>query len=237
MIYNFEIHKNAWPDLLKNLSENTKHSNLEIKQAAIMTLGKICEKLEKSDFRLSDQEFEHILTGICVGMDKELKNWDIKKTAVSALHSSLRFLSSYMERPDMRNYVMDLLVHCCLCEDSEASLTSYQCLMDMGKIYYDFMSDVYMNVIIDVTLKGMASEDPNLVVASIEFWNMMAEEEKERKDYNSTVYTQNDAKVFGNYIQSHHLRIFGGLTDILLKSEEEDVSESGKSLHDASFKC
>lgn len=44
-IFSIDIRENSWPDLLANLSKNTQHDNLEIKKAAIMTLGEICDKL------------------------------------------------------------------------------------------------------------------------------------------------------------------------------------------------
>jgi len=43
-IFSIDIRENQWADLLTNLSQNTQHSNLEIKKAAIMTLGEICDK-------------------------------------------------------------------------------------------------------------------------------------------------------------------------------------------------
>lgn len=41
-----EFQKKSWLDLIPNLSNNLKHQDVEIKKAAILTLGFICEQLK-----------------------------------------------------------------------------------------------------------------------------------------------------------------------------------------------
>ena len=59
-MFAIDIRDNQWPDLLGNLSKNTQHENLEIKKAAIMTLGEICDKLNSMDIKLPTNDAEQV---------------------------------------------------------------------------------------------------------------------------------------------------------------------------------
>lgn len=41
-----QFQKKSWLELIPNLSNNLSHSDVEVKKAAIMTLGFICENLK-----------------------------------------------------------------------------------------------------------------------------------------------------------------------------------------------
>lgn len=122
--------------------------------------------------------------------------------------------------------------------DPDVKLESFQCLIDIGKLFYSLMNEDYMNAIINLTSKAMACDDPNIVVISCEFWNVIAEEEKEIIEYNdiNKCSGANMKKIF-NFVTKYLMTLLKGLTDILLKYEDEDTSDSGKSIHDAAFKC
>jgi len=97
----------------------------------------------------------------------------------------------------------------------------------------DYISAVLNNL----TLSAMKSDDVSIVVAAVEFWNVIAEEEKERTDYNMQVMNRTNGKVLYNHTRNNLKALLKGLTDILLKYEDEEMAESGRSIHDASFKC
>jgi len=53
--------------------------------------------------------------------------------------------------------------------------------MDVGKLFYDYMIPDYISAVLNnLTLSAMKSDDVSIVVAAVEFWNVIAEEEKER---------------------------------------------------------
>lgn len=201
-----------------NLAKNTQHQDLEIKKAAIMTLGNICDKLASSGINIPATDIESILTGICIGMAKDQQNLDIKKIAIKALHDSLRFIKNVMERQEIRDFVMDLLVNCGMSTDPDVTLLGFQCLMDAGKILYDLMNIQYISVIKDITLSKMnTNEEPDLVVAAIEFWHIIAEEEKERteqaaRDVNIGI---TPTRINHNFIIQNLNFLLKGLTDNL----------------------
>jgi len=100
------------------------------------------------------------------------------------------------------------------------------------------MNQEYMNAILNLTTQAMTSDDPNIVVAATEFWNTISEEEKEINDYNE--FNKNSGlpkKQSNSHVKTNLTALLKSLTDILLKYENEDISDSGKSIHDAAFKC
>ena len=130
----------------------------------------------------------------------------------------------------------------------EIQMAAYQCLMDVGKLFYDYMIPDYISAVLNnLTLSAMKSDDVSIVVAAVEFWNVIAEEEKERTgniltsngylDYNMQVMNRTNGKVLYNHTRNNLKALLKGLTDILLKYEDEEMAESGRSIHDASFKC
>ena len=146
-----------------------------------MTQGLICDKLALINIEQEHKDVEQILFGICVGMHKENNNMEIKLIAVKALHNALKFIKSLFQMKEISDFIMDLQIFCCMAKNPDVELAAYQCLMDIAMFFYDFMNVEYINAILtNLTLPAMKSDDVSIVVAAVEFWNVIAEEEKER---------------------------------------------------------
>jgi len=57
-IAGIEIPRKEWLDLIPNLCANSAHESIEIRHAALETLGFICEELETSDLTV---EFKNLI--------------------------------------------------------------------------------------------------------------------------------------------------------------------------------
>jgi len=106
--------KKQWEELIPNLAQNTNNPSLEIRKAAILTLGDICEKLKNEKvYRLEINQIETILMGICFGLNKDECNPEIKQIALKALRDGMNFMESVFLKEEIRNFVFALLIDLC----------------------------------------------------------------------------------------------------------------------------
>jgi importin subunit beta-1 len=90
-----ELPRKEWPDIISNLVNNTNNEQIEIKKAAMMTLGYICEALQRvAKNTIESSEMEKILYGICLGLKLEEPNEEIRLIAIKALQDSLLFMDT-----------------------------------------------------------------------------------------------------------------------------------------------
>jgi importin subunit beta-1 len=178
-ICKIEIPLKEWQDIIPILAKNTSHQDVEIKKAAILTLGYICENLKSNPGALEADKIDNILTSICLGLAPEETNLAIKQLAVKALNDSLVFMEAYFEKKEIRDFVMNLLLQNCLHDTKEIKIKGLQCLIDVTKLHYDKMLD-YVPPILKVTQAAMQSSDREVVMPAVEVWNTVATEDKER---------------------------------------------------------
>lgn len=68
-----EFQNKQWLDLIPNLANNLTHTDVEVKKAAIMTLGFLCETLKDKRLEnfLEAKQIEEVLKGILLGLKKD----------------------------------------------------------------------------------------------------------------------------------------------------------------------
>ena len=81
---------------------------------------------------------------------------------------------------------MKLLLENCIHQEKSIKVKSLQCLIDVGKIHYEQISD-YLPFILKVTAQAIISNDKEISIPSIEVWNTIAVEDKERAQNTSEV--------------------------------------------------
>jgi importin subunit beta-1 len=128
-----------WGMLLDILATNIGSEQPEIKKAAIMTLGYICELLNSDKITdLSSEKVDTLLSGICIG----LKGYsEISNTAVNALWNSIKFLKTNIQNEGLSDFIIDLLITLLMqssqAKDEETTRSILLCLGDIIKLIFD----------------------------------------------------------------------------------------------------
>ena len=84
-ISGIELPRKEWGNIIQILVNQTTNNEEEIKKAAIMTLGFICENLKDKAGSLEDEMVKQIMTGILLSMRAEQTNDEIRYLGVKAL--------------------------------------------------------------------------------------------------------------------------------------------------------
>jgi len=167
-IFTLELPKQGWPDLIPNLASNTNNEQLEIRKAAIMTLGDICEKLKHEKMQcLELSQVENIMMGICLGMKKDETHQEIKLIAVKAMRDSMAFMEPLFHKVEVRNYMAGLLIGLCQNEQDSVKIPSIQAIIEFCKYNYDRL-DQYIVALFNATSPLIISANNDLAVAATE---------------------------------------------------------------------
>ena len=204
----------TWTDLIGNITVNLKNDNPEIKKAAMMTLGYICEDLNQ--FRITDlpdEQIEFLLGGICAGLESynELTN-----TSITALSNSINFLAARLQRENVTDYIFNLLVTVLINAKKAQHLDTIMNLLnllgELCKLIYQNI-DKYYQVIIDQVLECYKLD---VIVQVNEFFNTLAICEQQ---YHKGIFENNWANIIKEAL------------DVLLALDPEEDEDSGLSKH------
>jgi len=204
----------TWGDLIGNIAMNLKNDNHEIKKAAMMTLGYICEDLNQYKITdLPDEQVEFLLGGICMGLENynELTN-----TSITALSNSINFLASRLQKENISDYIFNLLLSVLInakkAQHLETIMNLLNLLSELCRLIYENI-DKYYQVIIDQVLECFKLD---VVIQVTEFFNTLA---------NCEMATRKG--VFDN----NWSNIFKEALDVLLTLDPEEDEDSGLSKH------
>ena len=204
----------TWTDLISNITMNLKTDNPEIKKAAMMTLGYICEDLNQFKITdLPDEQVEFLLGGICMGLETydELTN-----TSISALANAVNFLAARLQKENVSDYIFNLLVNILVNAKKGHHLdTIINVLNLLGElcrlIYYNI--DKYYQVIINQVLECYKLD---VVIQVNEFF--------------CTLVSCEQSKEKGVFDDNWSLIVKEAL-DVLLALDPEEDDEAGLSKH------
>ena len=173
-----DIPVNAWPEILSVLVTNAGNTNPSYKQASIITLGYICEELDRS--HLAKPQSDQILTAIVDNLSAELIDPEIKLDALKALTHALKFAGPNFENEQERQYLIRLLCTTGQSSDVRLRVLAFQALCEIALLYYDFigsnLSDIWT-----ATFNAMTRDEENVAVLAVEFWNSVADIERARE--------------------------------------------------------
>ena len=98
----------VWFDLLNILAQNIETNEMDVKKAAVSTLGFICEYLKIDNItNLPEESVDSLIAGICNG----IKTYsEVTAKSITALLNAKYFLRSRLEREDLSDYVLQLLI-------------------------------------------------------------------------------------------------------------------------------
>lgn len=214
-----EIPLNSWPDIMAQLCEATKTAPSDAHRIAFLeTIGYICEDLQPT---LLEKDSNNILTVIVNGMKSAEPNPRVKLAAVTALRNTLDACRSNFERPDERNFIMQ--VTCELTQSPDPKLVSkaFECLVHSVTLYYDFM-DAYVPTFYTLAIQAMQSQsqESDVVLQAIELCTTIAEEEMNM--FNTEYETQEAQSKVKGFTRLGVATVVPVLLQLLAKQEDDD---------------
>eukprot|EP01091_Cochliopodium_minus_P014484 TRINITY_DN491_c0_g2_i1.p1 TRINITY_DN491_c0_g2~~TRINITY_DN491_c0_g2_i1.p1 ORF type:complete len:734 (-),score=213.11 TRINITY_DN491_c0_g2_i1:487-2688(-) len=215
-IATIELPENQWPELIGLLVTNvTKSQDNGLRQATLESLGYLCEELEPGSL---SQQANLILTAIVHGMRSEETNLDVRLAAVSAMLSTLEFISNNMKNDNERNFIMKVI-----CENTQNSLEevrvrSFQCLSEIADLYYSHLPN-YIQNIFSLTLTAITKDKETVGMQALEFWITICETELRLTDYGST------SEPVHHFINGALKYIVPNILESLTKQDEDPESE------------
>ena len=213
-----EIPKQQWVELIPILTQNvTKSQDNGLRQSTLETLGYICEDLEEGALQTQSNL---VLTAIVHGMRIEETNEDVKLSAVSAMLSTLNFISSNMNNENERNFIMKVI-----CENTQHSnenirIRAFQCLYEIAYSYYTVLPS-YIQQIFNLTLNAITKDKESVGIQAMEFWITIAEVENGIIDENNN---GGNEKIH-NFIREALQYLMPIIIESLTKQDEDPESE------------
>ena len=204
----------TWTDLIGNITMNLKNEHQEIKKAAMMTLGYICEDLNQFKITdLPDDQIEFLLGGICNGLESydELTN-----TSVIALLNSINFLATRLQKENVSDYIFNLLVTVLIyakkAQHLDTIINVLNLLGELCKLIYHNI-EKYYQVIIDQVLECYKLD---VIIQVNEFFNTLVACEQVQHKH---IFDNNWATIIKEALE------------VLLNIDPEEDEESGLSKH------
>jgi len=151
----------------------------QLRDSAVKTLGYICEEIDEAS--ISDK-MPSILTAVVSNMAPDVKNSQVRQTALEAMENMVFFLNPVFQQKQQRDVLMQVLLQNCQGDDDEVKKLGLTVLTDIITEYYPYMAD-YMKVVFELTLpliKRCEDDDDDVVKQAIEVWISIADIEAEK---------------------------------------------------------
>lgn len=148
------------------------------------------------------------------------------------MQDSLPFLDEKLREEEIRDFLLTLIIKACNHPNEEIAHKAVQCLIDMFRGCYAYLTMRHMEVLVDQTMALLKSRSTSIAIAITEFWNTVAKYESklERKK------KVEEKTVIHYFMPQVAEAVTKELLLTLLKRDDEDI-ESGMSLHGATYNC
>eukprot|EP00760_Papus_ankaliazontas_P022241 PhM_4_TR18823/c0_g1_i1/m.48373/K14293/KPNB1, IPO1; importin subunit beta-1 len=222
-----ELPRNEWPDLMSTLFTAAK--NNDSMEAAIVTLGYICEESNHSSplEEVLQHHSNDILGALMAGMRHD--HLEIVYQSTAALRNSINFIHANMEREGERNYIMDTILGNAAGREDRTVATAIECLCCIAYEYYTNL-EPYMNRIFDVTTRALSNPDNEpAVMNSFLFWSTVCDVEVDLLEQEDTYKEANEPLPedfeFKRYAQGAATSVVPVTLKALLQQEESQTDE------------
>ncbi|XP_047138096.1 importin subunit beta-1 isoform X1 [Hydra vulgaris] len=172
-----ELPYNLWPDLMKNLCDNTEVTEPNsdaLKEATLEAIGYICQDI---DAQFLTSYAPHILKSIVNRMGNEELNTNIRFAATTAFLNSLEFIRGNFEKEADRNYIMTIVCQATLCSEKRVAVAALQSLVKIVSLYYEYIEAYMGPALFAITVNAMKSSEDDIKLQGIEFWSSICDEE------------------------------------------------------------
>lgn len=135
-----------WPNLISSLCSNSYNENLNIRHAAIESLGYMCEELNNKS--IDAVSVDSILTALIKNITEKQINDEILFTALNAFLHCLPLAEKNFSKPVEIEIIMNALFEVCANNMSKDFILEKvsQILIDICEIYYDFIGNFILKI-------------------------------------------------------------------------------------------
>ncbi|KAJ9078578.1 karyopherin Kap95 [Entomophthora muscae] len=178
-----ELPRESWPELIPTLLQRASSELEAEKLNSLLTLGYVCESIAQLNPQILAPQSSAILNAVVSNANvKQNPKPEIRLAAIKALQNSLDFISENFNRESERHFIMEVVCENTQSDPEELKVASYQCLIDIVNIYYEFMHQYFNQALVELTLIGLRDPSENVVLQAIEFWASVSEIEASLED-------------------------------------------------------
>jgi importin subunit beta-1 len=113
-ICSIEIPRKEWTEIVPMLSENSKHTDYNVKLASLMTLGYVCEEIHPDDIdNLTKSSIIDALTSNIQGISESDQEFEACKLSIKAMIFSIPFATQNFQVENERNCIMNSILNVC----------------------------------------------------------------------------------------------------------------------------
>ncbi|KAK3828449.1 MAG: armadillo-type protein [Benniella sp.] len=170
-----ELPLGQWEDVIRIMLQNLQTTeNTNLKQCTLQAIGFVCETIHRD---ILTAQANNILTAVVQGARKEEPSEAVRLAAISALYNSLEFVEENFKREGERNYIMQVVCEATQSSDVQVQIASFECLVRIMQLYYEFMPFYMQKALFGLTVQGMKHENERVALQAVEFWSTVCEEE------------------------------------------------------------
>ncbi|KAL8271760.1 hypothetical protein Esti_004355 [Eimeria stiedai] len=149
---------------------------------ALTCLAYLCEELadlvaegEEAADVLSQHRCNLVLTAVVHGLNDS--DPQLRVAALRALYHALIFAKENFNKKEERDYIISSVVEAgAPSNPSAVQVAAFECIVQVAQEYYSFLES-YMPAVGPLTWNALKGSDPAVVIAALEVWNALAEEE------------------------------------------------------------
>lgn len=172
-----------WEDLMPTLlsavvSPEATPQGMAKKEAALNTIGYICEEIAQLETDCLHAKSNEILTAVVAGMRTDEQDLNVKLAAVRALSNALEFASTNFEVETERTYIMTVICEACNAPNDDVKESAYQCLCRIAELYYEKLPN-YIQTLLEMSLNAIKTQSDVVARQAIAFWSSVCEMEYE----------------------------------------------------------
>eukprot|EP00286_Rhodomonas_abbreviata_P024991 CAMPEP_0181308270 /NCGR_PEP_ID=MMETSP1101-20121128/11366_1 /TAXON_ID=46948 /ORGANISM="Rhodomonas abbreviata, Strain Caron Lab Isolate" /LENGTH=898 /DNA_ID=CAMNT_0023414627 /DNA_START=90 /DNA_END=2786 /DNA_ORIENTATION=- len=193
-------------------------AGMERKEAALHTLGYVCEEIAVLQTDCLQSKSDEILTAVVAGMRVDESELSVKLAATKALSNALEFANKNFQVDAERDYVMTVICEACVSANDEVKEHAYQCLGRIAELYYDKLTQ-YIQTILEITLNAIPTQSDNVARQAIAFWSAVCDREFELLDQGDTTECKKFIKGASKFLVPHLLKAMASQED----GQDEDT--------------
>lgn len=147
-IAKLEVPLNHWPDLFDILVNTSQNKNKNIRLASIVTLGFLAQEITPKE--MNEENIGKSIFAIYQILNDE-NDKEIVMEAIQAFFFFLPFSKSIFANEANKHIIYKVIIKHTQNDDDKIRYTAFQCLIELGRLYYDYIGD-YIPEIMSISL-------------------------------------------------------------------------------------
>lgn len=139
----------SWPDLLPSLTKNAFNENINMKLAAIETLGYVCEELSIKS--IDSSSVDSIMNALIQNLTNDSNDVVVILQLLKALYYSIKLAEKNFNNPQERSIIMNAIFHIGTKYETNEDVLEKIAMLFIEMLstsnYYDYLEDFFMQIV------------------------------------------------------------------------------------------